>query len=96
MQKLVVTLVVLTACAWVSSAYAGAGWTSTVTATNTVVSPPVQGGGYPVPPAHRARARNLPAGPVQREPLRVVARGQAGDRGPRRRSKFFFEKYSTF
>src|SRR5439155_11487467 len=33
-----------------ATASAGSGWTSNVTATNTVVSSPVQGGGYPVPP----------------------------------------------
>jgi hypothetical protein len=49
-KTLIAALIAATACVCASSATAGAGWTSTVTATNTVVSPPVQGGGYPVPP----------------------------------------------
>ena len=44
-----------------------------------------------------SRGGHMPAGAVQREPLRVVARGQARDaRISSATSKFFFETYSTF
>ena len=97
MQKLVVTLVVLTACAWVSSAYAGAGWTSTVTATNTVVSPPVQGGGYPVPPGStRPEPGTCGPGPYNSNHSESWLAVQPGTENIVGVSKFFFSKYSTF
>ena len=78
------------------SAIAG-GWTSPVTATNTVVSPPVKGGGYPVPPGS-----NIPVpgtcGPQQlnsnhSESWLAVKPGTETIVGS---SKFFISKWSTF
>ena len=69
----------------VSGAPSSSGWSASVSFTNVVASSPTTGGGYPVPPGSRVpRRRDLPRRPVQREPLRVLARGQARNRGPRR------------
>jgi hypothetical protein len=97
MQKRVVTLIVLSAFLWVSSASAGAGWTSTVTATNTVVSPAVDGGGYPVPPGS---TKPLPGtcgpGPYNSNHSESWLAVQPGTENIVGLSKFFFSKYSTF
>jgi hypothetical protein len=97
MQKLIVAVVILTACVWISSASAGAGWTSPLTATNTVVSPAVAGGGYPVPPGSTKPAPGT-CGPGlynsnHSESWLAVQPGTENIVGA---SKFFFSKYSTF
>src|SRR5215210_5777823 len=97
MQKLLVALVVLSACLWISSASAGAGWTSTVTATNAVVSPAVDGGGYPVPPGStKPAAGTCGSGPYNSNHSESWLAVQPGTENIVGVSKFFFSKYSTF
>ena len=62
---------------------AGRVWGASV-AANVVASSPTTGGGYPVPAGSRVPVAGTCGGPVQRESLRVVARGQARNRGPGR------------
>jgi hypothetical protein len=79
-----------------ASAIAG-GWTSTVTATNTVVSPPVQGGGYPVPPGSTrpdpGTCGPQPLNSNHSESWLAVKPGTETLVGS---SKFFISKWSTF
>jgi len=97
MRKLTAGLVMVAAFVWAGPAAGGAGWTNPVTAANTVVSPPVQGGGYPVPPGS---TRPLPGtcGPGSynsnhSESWLAVKPGTETLVG---NSKFFFSKWSTF
>jgi hypothetical protein len=97
MQKLTAVLVALAALAWAGSAAGGAGWTSPVTATNTVVTPPVQGGGYPVP---AGSTRPLPGtcgpGPYNSNHSESWLAVEPGTETLVGNSKFFFSKWSTF
>jgi len=97
MRTLWAAVVVAGACIWASSAAGGAGWASAVTATNTVVSSPVQGGGYPVPPgATKPQPGTCGPGPYNSnfsESWLAVKPGTESIVGV---SKFFFSKYSTF
>lgn len=72
-------------------------WTSTVQATNQVVSRPVAGGGYPVPPGATAP---LPGtcrpGFYNSNHSESWIAVQPGTENLVGTSKFFFEKYSTF
>src|SRR5438128_4095515 len=76
---------------------AAAGWNSTVLFTNTVVSSPIQGGGYPVPPG-ATRPDPGTCGPQQlnsnhSESWLAVKPGTEDIIG---NSKFFVGKWSTF
>jgi hypothetical protein len=74
-----------------------AGWTSTVTAKNTVVSPPVQGGGYPVPPgATKPDPGTCGPGPYNSNHSESWLAVKPGTESLVGNSKFFFSKYSTF
>jgi len=93
-----VILALALAGALVSTASAmGAGWTSTVPFTNTVVSKPVAGGGYPVPPG-ATRPDPGTCGPQSlnsnhSESWVAVKPGTEDLIGD---SKFFIGKWSTF
>jgi hypothetical protein len=96
-KKLFAALVPVAACVWVAPALAGAGWTSTVTATNTVVSRPVQGGGYPVPPgATKPDPGTCGPGPYNSNHSESWLAVKPGAETIVGNSKFFFSKYSTF
>jgi hypothetical protein len=97
MRKWTVALVAVAACTWASSAAAGAGWPTSVTATNTVVSPPVQGGGYPVPPgATKPEPGTCGPGPYNSNHSESWLAVEPGTETIVGNSKFFFSKYSTF
>jgi hypothetical protein len=96
MRKLILAAVVVGALATASSAL-GAGWTSSVAFTNTVVSKPVAGGGYPVPPG-ATRPEPGTCGPQSlnsnhSESWVAVKPGTEELVGV---SKFFVGKWSTF
>jgi hypothetical protein len=96
-KKLFAALIPAAACVWISPALAGAGWTSTVTATNTVVSKPVQGGGYPVPPgATRPDPGTCGPGPYNSNYSESWLAVKPGTETIVGVSKFFFSKYSIF
>ena len=80
-----------------TSASAGSGWGPGPTATNTVVSSPVQGGGYPVPPGS---TKPLPGtcgpGPYNSNHSESWLAVDPGTEKIVGVSKFFFSKYSTF
>jgi hypothetical protein len=97
MRSGIAVVIVVAACTVVSSAAAGAGWTSTVTATNTVVSPPVQGGGYPVPPGStKPQPGTCGPGPYNSNHSESWLAVKPGTESVVGVSKFFFSKYSTF
>ena len=96
MRKLSAALVALAALVAVSAATA-APWSSSVTFTNTVVSKPVAGGGYPVPPG-ATRPEPGTCGPQSlnsnhSESWLAVRPGSEDIIG---NSKFFIGKWSTF
>ena len=96
MKKLSAGLVALAALTVVSTASA-AGWTSSVPFTNVVVSSPVAGGGYPVPPG-ATRPDPGTCGPQSlnsnhSESWLAVKPGTEDIIG---NSKFFVGKWSTF
>jgi hypothetical protein len=96
MRKLVFALTVAFMLATASSAFAGS-WSSSVAFTNTVVSRPVAGGGYPVPPG-ATRPDPGTCGPQSlnsnhSESWLAVKPGTEDIIG---NSKFFVGKWSTF
>jgi hypothetical protein len=96
MRKLVALAALAAACTWAASAGA-AGWTSAVTAVNTVVSPPVQGGGYPVPPGStKPDPGTCGPGPYNSNHSESWLAVKPGTESIVGNSKYFFSKYSTF
>jgi hypothetical protein len=96
MRKLILVLAVVAGLATAPGAM-GAGWTSSVPFTNTVVSSPVAGGGYPVPPGS-TRPDPGTCGPQSlnsnhSESWLAVKPGTENLIGD---SKFFIGKWSTF
>ena len=96
MRRVVFALVGAVALATASSAFAS-GWSTNVPFTNTVVSKPVAGGGYPVPPG-ATRPDPGTCGPQSlnsnhSESWLAVKPGTEDIVGT---SKFFIGKWSTF
>jgi hypothetical protein len=97
-RRLTPTVAAVVLAGWLATtASAGSGWSSAVTATNTVVSSPVQGGGYPVPPGS---TKPLPGtcgpGPYNSNHSESWLAVDPGTENIVGDSKFFFSKYSTF
>ena len=78
MKKLVVGLAAACALVWVGAA--SAGWNDTFP-LNQVASSPTQGGGYPIPAGSNAPVPGTCRPGLQLQPLGIVDRGQARDRG---------------
>ncbi|HEY3141540.1 MAG TPA: hypothetical protein VGJ86_10445, partial [Acidimicrobiales bacterium] len=79
------------------TANADSPWRTSVTATNRVVSMPVQGGGYPVPPGQTApEPGTCRAGSYNSNFSESWIAVKPGTEDLVGTSKFFFEKYSTF
>lgn len=80
-----------------ASTGAAAGWTSPITPTNTVVSSPVAGGGYPVPAgATRPDEGTCRAGTYNSNHSESWLAVKPGTESIVGASKYFFENFSTF
>jgi hypothetical protein len=96
-RRIAVAAVLVVGLAAANAGTASAQWTGSVPVTNTVVSQPSTGGGYPVPPGQTApepgTCRTGQYNSNFSESWIAVKPGTEDLVGT---SKFFFEKYSTF